>query len=286
MELIAFQAQPSLQREGLPYWLFWFLLCIILLLVAFIFLRDKQLRVRLSSFLAGARRRSLLFRLKFQLKKESQKRGTLLRKLGEKAWDEDIPVQGSEFIRTELARLFEKRNAGQMEWKKAFAELEKLHQELQASIRLHGEKSKEKRTEKSPVDELMKRKKGEEKALKKTLGDRERERQVAEVRREKEEIKKKIDELEDALRDIDSEARTERRELERAIRHQERLKERIEHRLKDIEAQEETLFLSLGRLIEQSRVANQDLTGLYYEIDLVNNRISTLQHRIETLSGT
>jgi len=286
LELIAFQAQPSLQREGLPYWLFWFLLCIILLLVAFIFLRDKQLRVRLSSFLAGARRRSLLFRLKFQLKKESQKRGTLLRKLGEKAWDEDIPVQGSEFIRTELARLFEKRNAGQMEWKKAFAELEKLHQELQASIRLHGEKSKEKRTEKSPVDELMKRKKGEEKALKKTLGDRERERQVAEVRREKEEIKKKIDELEDALRDIDSEARTERRELERAIRHQERLKERIEHRLKDIEAQEETLFLSLGRLIEQSRVANQDLTGLYYEIDLVNNRISTLQHRIETLSGT
>jgi len=170
LELIAFQAQPSLQREGLPYWLFWFLLCIILLLVAFIFLRDKQLRVRLSSFLAGARRRSLLFRLKFQLKKESQKRGTLLRKLGEKAWDEDIPVQGSEFIRTELARLFEKRNAGQMEWKKAFAELEKLHQELQASIRLHGEKSKEKRTEKSPVDELMKRKKARRRRSRKPSG--------------------------------------------------------------------------------------------------------------------
>jgi chromosome segregation ATPase len=285
VQLIAFQAQPSLQREGLPYWLFWFLLCIILLLIVFIFLRDKQLRVRLSSFLAGARRRSLLFRLKFQLKKESQKRGTLLRKLGEKAWGEDIPVVGSEFIRRELARLFDKRNAGQMEWKKAFADLERLHKELEASIRLHNENREKKRTEKSPFDELMKRKKGEEKALKKTLRDRERERDVAEVRREKEEIRKKIDEFEDALRDIEAKARIERRELERAIRQQERLKERIEHRFKDIEAQEETLFLSLGRLVEQTRVANQDLTGLYYEIDIVNHRISTLQNRIETLSG-
>lgn len=285
MKLIAFQAQPSLQREGLPYWLFWFLLCIIMLLIVFIFLRDKQLRVRLSSFLAGAKRRSLLFRLKFQLKKERQKRGTLLRKLGEKAWGEDIPVKGSEFIRTELARLFEKRNAGQMEWKKAFSEVERLHKELEASIRLHGEKSEKQRVEKSPFDELMKRKKGEEKALKKTVRDRERERQVAEVRREKEEIRKKIGEFEDTLRDIESEARIERRELERAIRHQEKAKERIEHRLKDIEAQEETLFPSLGRLVEQTRVANQDLSGLYYEIDIINHRISTLQHRIETLSG-
>ncbi|MDH7512319.1 MAG: hypothetical protein QHH14_05160 [Clostridiales bacterium] len=285
MELIAFQAQPSLQHEGLPYWLFWFLLCIIMLLVVFIFLRDKQLRVRLSSFLAGAKRRSLLFRLKFQLKKERQKREKLLRQLGEKAWDEDIPVEGSELISTELTRLFEKRNASQMEWKKAFTELERLHKELEASIRLHGEKREKKKTEKSPFDELMKRKKGEEKALKKTLKDRERERQVAEVRREKEEIRKKIEEFEGALKDIDSEAKAERRELERAIRHQEKLKERTEHRLKDIEAQEETLFLSLGRLLEQTRVANQDLTSLYYEIDIVNHRISTLQHRIETLSG-
>ncbi len=285
MEIIAFQAQPSLQREGLPYWLFWFLLCIIMLLVVFIFLRDKQLRVRLSSFLAGARRRSLLFRLKFQLKKENQKRGKLLRQLGEKAWAEDIPVEGSDLIRTELARLFEKRNASQMEWKKAFAEIERLHKELEASTRLHGEKREKQKTEKSPFDELMRRKKGEEKALKKTLKDRERERQVAEVRREKEEIRKKIDEFEDTLKDIDSEAKAKRRELERAIRHQERLKERIEHRLKDIEAQEETLFLSLGRLLEQTRVANQDLTSLYSEIDVINHRISTLQHRIETLSG-
>lgn len=285
MQLVAFQAQPSLSRDGLPYWLFWFLLCIIMLLIVFIFLRDKQLRIRLSSFLAGARRRSLLFRLKFQLKKESQKQRTLLGQLGEKTWDEDIPVSGGELIRAELTRLFEKRNASQMEWKKTFADLERLHQELQASIRVHGAKSEEQRTGKLPFDELMKRKKDEEKALTKTLSDRERERQVAEVRREKEEIRKKIDEFEDALRDIESEARIERRELERAIRHQEKLKERIEHRLKDIEAQEEILFLSLGRLIEQTRVANQGLSGLYSEIDLINQRISTLQRRIETLSG-
>ncbi len=31
-------------REGLPYWAFWLLLCIIILLLFFIFLRDKDLR--------------------------------------------------------------------------------------------------------------------------------------------------------------------------------------------------------------------------------------------------
>jgi len=285
LELIAFQAQPSLQREGLPYWLFWFLLCIIGLLLVFIFLRDKHLRMRISAFLAGARRKSVLIRLKFQLKKKRQKRGSLLQQLGAKAWEKDIPVENSEFIRAELKRLFEKKKASQMEWRKALDELERLHKELEASIHLHEEQAREKRTEKSPFDELMKKKNEEEEALKKTLDHKKRETQIVELRREKEEIRDKIEAFDDALKDIEAEARSERRDLEKAIRYWEKLKERAEHRIRDIESQEEALFYSLGKLLEEARVASPGLDTLYSEIDAINHRITTLQHRIETLTG-
>ncbi len=51
-----FQTPPPGSQEGLPYWILWFLLCIILLLLAFIFLRDKDLRQRLNRFLFGAKK--------------------------------------------------------------------------------------------------------------------------------------------------------------------------------------------------------------------------------------
>lgn len=285
MELVAFQATPPIQREGLPFWIFWFLLCIILLLLFFIFLRDKQLRMRLSSFLAGAKRRSLLIQLKIKLKKERQKRDGLLKKLGEKAWDEDIIIEGSEHIRAELEALFDKKNAGQTEWKKAFAEVERLHKKLEDSVRAHAEKINGQKAQKLPFDELMKRKKGEEKALKKVPQDREIERQVDEVKREKEEIQKRIDEFEDKIKEIEAEGRSERREIEKEIRHWARKKEKVQERIKEIEAQEGELHISLGKVTVERRVENQGLTILYAQIDDINQRIATLQHRIETLSG-
>lgn len=285
MELVAFQATPSLQREGLPYWIFWFLLCIILLLVFFIFLRDKQLRMRLSSFLAGAKRRSILIQLKIKLKKERQKRPDLWKKLGEKAWDEDIPIEGSEYIRAELEALFEKKNAGQAEWKKAFAEAERLHKKLEDSVRAHSEKAEEQKAQKLPFDELMKRKKEEEKALKKVRQDREIERQVDEIKREKEEIQRRIDEFEDKIKEIKAKGRSERREIEKEIRHGTRKKEKVQERIKEIEAQEGELHISLGKITEVVRVENRGLTILYSQIDDINHRITTLQRRIETLSG-
>jgi chromosome segregation ATPase len=285
LELIAFQATPSLQKEGLPYWIFWFLLCVILLLLFFIFLRNKQLRMRLSSFLAGARRRSLLLQLRIKIKKEGQKKADLLKKLGAKAWDEDIPVEGSEHIRAELEALFEKKNVRQAEWKRAFSELEKLHKKLADSVRAHEEKIKGQKDEKLPFDDLMKRKKDEEKALKKAIQGREMERQVVEVGRHREETQKRIDEFEAGIKEIEAEGRSERREIEKEIRYLARKKEKVQEKIKEIEAEEEELHLYLGRIIEEQRVETQVLVVLYAQIDDVNQRISTLQHRIETLTG-
>lgn len=286
MQLIAFQAQPPFQKEGLPYWLFWFLLCIILLLLAFIFLRNKQLRMRLSYFLAGARRRSLLLQLKFNLKKERQKRENLLRQIGERAWDEDIQISGGEHIRAELKALQEKRNAGQLAWKKAYSELERLHQELEKSILLHQAKTQEEKSGKSPLDELMKRKNQEEGALKKALKGMEQERLVDEIKREKEEIQEKIDEFEHRIKETQSEGKKERHMIEREIHHWERGKKRLQERIKSIEAEQVEHYISLGRLVEYSRVEILGIDILYTQIEAVNHRIATLQHRVEILSGS
>lgn len=278
MELIAFQAQSSFQQEGLPYWMFYFLLCIILLLVVFIFLRDKQLRMRISAFLAGARRRSVLIRLKFQLKRERLKRGSLLRELGKKAWEEGIPVRDGDFLQAELSKLLEKKKTCQMEWKKAFDELERVHRQLETSIHVHKEKMREKLAEKSSLDALQIRSledgKGTEFAHKGNHGEK-----------EKEEIREKIKAYEDDLKGIEAEARREHQELEKEIHYWQKLKDRLEHRIKNIEAQEEALFYSLGKNLEEARVNHHQLDSLYSQIDTINQRISTLLHRIETLSG-
>jgi len=56
---LLYSQAPPVTREGVPYWILWFLLCIILLLLTFIFLRDKNLRQRLNSFFFGAKKKLL-----------------------------------------------------------------------------------------------------------------------------------------------------------------------------------------------------------------------------------
>ena len=64
------QAQPPAgAAEGLPFWTLWFLLLVILLLVVFIFLRDKDLRRRISAFLSGARRHMTRLRIQAKMKR-------------------------------------------------------------------------------------------------------------------------------------------------------------------------------------------------------------------------
>jgi chromosome segregation ATPase len=285
VELVAFPASFPVQREGLPYWIFWFMLCIILLLVFFVFLRDKRLRMRLSGFLAGARRRSILLQLKFKLKKERQGKAALMKRLGEKAWDEDVRIPESESLFAQLRDLLEKRNAEQEEWKNAFGELERLHGRLDEVIALYGQRIQQETAKKKPHDELLKRKRDEEKALKKLPRDREMERQLEEIKREKEEIRKKISEYEAAIKEIQAEGSSQRREVEKEIHHWTKRKHRTQERIKAIEAEQQELYLELGQMLEENRIGHRALLSLYDQADSANVRIATLQHRINTLSG-
>ena len=285
MQLIAFQAMPSLQKDGLPYWIFWFMFLFILLLFVFIFLRDRGLRLRLSSFLAGARRRSVLLQLRFKFKRERQKKENILKRLGEKAWDGDIPLEGAEAIRATLEEMVTKRDATQMEWKNAFTEMERFHKRLEESNALSEQKIQAQRAQKQPFDDLLKRKREEERALKKLAPGRDIDRQVDEVRRERTDTLERVQEFERQIREIEAEKKDRQREIAREIHYWKKKKEKVQESIKEIEAKQEDLYLSLGQILEENRVESLDLRGLYAEIDLVNGRIATLQHRIKTLSG-
>jgi hypothetical protein len=79
------EAEAALRHGGLPYWMFWLLLCVVLLLLAFIFFRNKDLRQRLSLSLYSPRRRWERLTLQARLMREKKKRAGLLEALGRTA---------------------------------------------------------------------------------------------------------------------------------------------------------------------------------------------------------
>ncbi|HSA95641.1 MAG TPA: hypothetical protein VLJ16_06310 [Acidobacteriota bacterium] len=130
------QAQAAAgAAEGLPYWLLWVLLCVILLLVAFIFLRDKDLRRRVSSFLSGARRHMVRLRLQVKLKKEKEKKASLWRELGKLAWSEDVQATCIEGECAKLAGLEEEIGRHQKTWHDVYSRIEVLGREHDAALK-------------------------------------------------------------------------------------------------------------------------------------------------------
>jgi chromosome segregation ATPase len=129
------QAQPAAGvPEGLPFWLLWFLLCVILLLVVFIFLRDKDLRRRISAFLSGARRHMLRLRLQAKLKKEREKKAALWRELGKQAWNEDVQAACVEEECAKLAELDQEIGRHQKTWHDVYSRIEVLGREHDAAL--------------------------------------------------------------------------------------------------------------------------------------------------------
>jgi len=125
---------PSGVPEGLPFWLLWFLLCVILLLIVFIFLRDKDLRRRISAFLSGARRHMLRLRLQVKLKKENEKKAGLWRELGKLAWKEDVRAPCIEEECGKLSGLEQEIGRHQKTWHDVFSRIEVLGREHEAAL--------------------------------------------------------------------------------------------------------------------------------------------------------
>ncbi len=135
IEASGLQNTVDIQKEGLPFWIFWFLLCVILLLVVFIFLRDKDLRLRISAFLSGAKRSLLRLRLQAKVRKEKEKKNGIWKELGRRAWSENVRVDGTDELRLRLQSLDEEIRVNQGKWQDVFSRIEALNRELQEARR-------------------------------------------------------------------------------------------------------------------------------------------------------
>jgi len=178
------QAPAVSAAEGLPYWLLWVLLCVILLLVAFIFLRDKDLRRRISSFLSGARRHMLRLRLQVKLKKEKEKKAALWRELGKLAWSEDVRETCIDAECSKLSGLEDEIGRHQKTWHDVYSRIEVLGREHDAALKrfraLVAEQEESRRPHQEEMLALANRKKEILEALESSL--REAETAEAQIR--------------------------------------------------------------------------------------------------------
>jgi chromosome segregation ATPase len=142
--------------DGLPYWIFWLLLCVILLLVAFIFLRDKDLRKRLDSFFAGIKKKIVKVRLKARLKRVNQKKIVYYKELGQKAREEGVEIERGEIIAQELSRLDDKKQILEDESSSIETEISNLKSNLEKLQKKYQELIKEQETlEKPYLDKVI-----------------------------------------------------------------------------------------------------------------------------------
>jgi chromosome segregation ATPase len=167
------------------------------MLLAFIFLRDRDLRQRLNEFLSGAKKRMKRTQLQIRLNREKRKRTVLLKELGKKAWVdkvsddkykaffhalEHLEKQGSE-RQTELQGILSRitdLQKKQEDARKTTKQLLKLKEagEVPDGHKIHEAKEEEKRLKKEIRDGDRKIKAGQEflKAI-----DRQKEEQFIEI---------------------------------------------------------------------------------------------------------
>jgi len=127
--------EPAEAARALPFWMLWLLLCIILLLIVFIFLRDKDLRRRISAFLSGARRHMIRLRIQVKLKKEKEKKAALWKELGKLAWSEDVRASCIDGDCGKLAGLEEEIGRLRKTWHDVYSRIEVLGREHDTALK-------------------------------------------------------------------------------------------------------------------------------------------------------
>lgn len=136
------QTPPPGAKEGLPYWIFWLLICVILLLVVLIFLRDKDLRQRVNEFFLGAKKRFHKLRLQVMLRRENQKITEVFQELGKEAWSENIALELGKGIRKNLDDLETKKKSKEKKLREIESNISALKRRLQELLSTYEEEKK------------------------------------------------------------------------------------------------------------------------------------------------
>ena len=293
--------QDALPREGLPYWILWLLVFVIILLLTFIFLRDKDLRRRLSYLLSGGKRKLLRLHLQLQIKREKRKRLGCIKAAGKKAWSLDLrPARGESILR-ELGALEDKKRSLQNEWQDVFARLENLHKKTGEIKDLSQRAVGEEEARKKPCEIRRRELKDKSRAVDKEIKAAEKGGngvEAEDIRKtrlnglgkdrdalagEMDIAQKSLEESDIRIADILEKARVQIRSLETEIREWEKDKDRIQGRIRETERLMDPQFEALGAIVNQDRPDNLELVGLYSKIDRHDKTIKEMTVRIESL---
>ncbi len=142
-------------REGLPYWIFWFLLCIIILLLSFIFLRNKDMRRRLDSFFSGIKKNLIKIRLHSILKRENMKQENFILEIGQKCWEESIEISTGEAVLSKLASMEEILSAKRSEQKEREKKIQDLKKTLEKVQKKHDINQAQLETDKNAINQRL-----------------------------------------------------------------------------------------------------------------------------------
>jgi chromosome segregation ATPase len=257
--------QPAGVAEGLPFWLLWFLLCVILLLIAFIFLRDKDLRRRISAFLSGARRHMVRLRIQAKLKKEKEKKTSLWRELGKQAWDEDIQAACIEEECAKLSVLDQEIGRHQKTWHDVYSRIEVLGREHEAALlrfrSLVTQQEEARRPHQEEMLALSNKKKEILEALESSLREAEAaEAQIAAVEKDVQQIRANtklaaVDRMArlDKARDKTASLAARSRSLRERTPLLQEERYRLERRLEEVEARVRIFNAAIHRIEEEYR---------------------------------
>jgi chromosome segregation ATPase len=102
-------ANAAAGAVGVPYWVFWFMLVIIVVLAAIILTRDKGVRRAIKKIFLRIKKEIHGARIKAAISKEKGKLADLWEKLGEKLWERGLHIDSQDEnlheIKMELERL-------------------------------------------------------------------------------------------------------------------------------------------------------------------------------------
>ena len=319
-EIFSRQTPPPGSSEGLPYWTFWLLLCVILLLIAFIFLRDKDLRRRINLFFFGAKKKFIKLRLQARLKREYRKKAELISNLGKKAWEDKRDIPKGEKNRQELDKLEQNKINLEQESNKIQSKITDLETDLEKFSQKYKASVLEQESAKKPFQQKIAENKDEERAIEVQVTQKQKELEgvvrglnssandidaksedlndqrdninkvikdlVAkrlQLENEQKENQEQIEELDKKLRIIEEEGKKRIREFHREIKEWKRNKDKVNEKIKNVEKKKEPLFVRLGKQADEARMDHEELSLFYSQIDRSNERIGELEEQIKNL---
>jgi chromosome segregation ATPase len=259
------QNQSTSGQEGIPYWTFWLLLCIILLLVAFIFLRDKSLRQKINSFLYGVKKQLIKRRFRARLKKVKKKKEEIIKELGQKAAEEGIQLSNCTKTNKELSDLEDKKEILKKESKDIYSEISILKNSFEEFTHKHESFMKKHSAQKRDLEEKL------------DISEKIQNQLESEVIERQRELEKTINEMnvaKKASQEIGKSSQTPTEESKAKI-------EDLKKQIQKFEAKKTDIDKKIKRLIEKNEKLEKEIKKYITEIDAQKKEVKKHKEEIK-----